>query len=181
MKRLSVFFAAILIAGMSVSLTGCYGSFSLTKKVYNWNGGVGDKFVNEAVFLALNIIPVYGVCTFIDAVFLNTIEFWTGKKSLALKEGINKVNIKGKELTILLNKGNAVLYDNHNNELANLNYNSDNRTWYASIKGSTHKLMTIEENDVQLFTATGQTITVNKANLNSESTLLKFNECTAMK
>ncbi len=181
MKKLSVFIAAILIAAMSISLTGCYGSFSLTKKLYNWNGSVGDKFTNEAVFLVLNIIPVYGVTTFVDAVILNTIEFWTGKKSLSLHEGMNNVNIKGKEMKILLDKNITTLYDNQNHVIATLNYNSENKTWYSTIEGRTAKLMTIEENNVELYTPAGQTITVNKADLNSESTLLKFNECVAMK
>src|SRR5690606_38828150 len=31
------------------SLQGCYGSFAATKKVYKWNGTVGDKWVNTVV------------------------------------------------------------------------------------------------------------------------------------
>ena len=57
---------------------GCYGSFSLVTKAYKWNGTLGDKWVNEAAFLALNIIPVYSVASFIDIIFLNSGEFWTG-------------------------------------------------------------------------------------------------------
>ena len=62
---------------------GCYGSFNLVKKVYKFNGTVGDKWVNELVFLVMNVVPVYGAATFIDAVILNTIEFWSGTNPMA--------------------------------------------------------------------------------------------------
>ena len=38
MKKLKVFSFCMLIAGFSVVLSGCYGSFELVKKVYAWNG-----------------------------------------------------------------------------------------------------------------------------------------------
>lgn len=67
-----------------VASTGCIGSFQLTRKVYNWNKTVSpDKFVQELVFLGLNIVPVYGVATFADAVFANSVEFWTGTNPVA--------------------------------------------------------------------------------------------------
>ena len=78
-KQVVVF---LLIASLAVMSVGCYGSFNLTKKVYNWNGSVGDKWVVELVFLGLNIVPVYGVAGFIDVVILNLIEFWSGKNPM---------------------------------------------------------------------------------------------------
>ena len=38
-----------------------------------------NRWVNEAVFLGMNIIPVYGVCLFADYIVLNSIEWWTGE------------------------------------------------------------------------------------------------------
>ena len=49
----------LLVATMSLMSVGCYGSFTLTKKVYNWNGSLGNKWVVELVFLAASVIPVY--------------------------------------------------------------------------------------------------------------------------
>lgn len=55
----------VMIAVSSVAFTGCYGSFSLTSKLHNWNGQVSNaKFVNELVFLGLCILPAYGVVLF---------------------------------------------------------------------------------------------------------------------
>jgi hypothetical protein len=68
-----------MLAVMMASLGGCYGSFELVKKVHKFNGTLGNKFVNELGFLVMNIVPVYGVAAFIDAVVLNSIEFWTGR------------------------------------------------------------------------------------------------------
>lgn len=73
----------LLIAAMAVMSVGCYGSFNLTKKVYNWNGSMGDKWTKELVFLVLNVVPVYGIAGFIDVVVLNSIEFWTGSNPVA--------------------------------------------------------------------------------------------------
>lgn len=74
---------AVAATGLLVS-TGCFGSFQLTRKVYNWNKTVSpDKFVQELVFLGLNIVPVYGVASLADAVFANTVEFWTGTNPVA--------------------------------------------------------------------------------------------------
>lgn len=59
--------------------SGCYGSFGLTDMLYDWNTDVSNnKFVRALVFFALVVIPVYEIFLFIDAVILNTVEFWTG-------------------------------------------------------------------------------------------------------
>ena len=79
MRRFSRIVSLVVLAGMLGTAAGCYGSFNLVKKVYRWNGTFGDKWVNEIGFLALNIVPVYGIAGAIDALILNSIEFWTGK------------------------------------------------------------------------------------------------------
>jgi len=69
---------ALLAGTLLVTSASCYGPFRLTKKVHAWNGTLGNDIVEEVVFLAFVIIPVYGICGFLDAVVLNTIEYWTG-------------------------------------------------------------------------------------------------------
>ena len=78
MRRLaSQALIASLLAG-STLFSACYGSFALTKKVHDWNGDVSpNKFVQWFVFLGLNVIPVYGIAVAVDALLVNTIEFWT--------------------------------------------------------------------------------------------------------
>ena len=77
--------SALMIAA-AFMLSSCIGSFQLTNKVKDWNESLGDKFINEVVFLAFHIVPVYEVAYFADVVVLNTIEFWTGSNPVASNE-----------------------------------------------------------------------------------------------
>jgi hypothetical protein len=74
----------LLGSALAVGLSGCYGKFALTKKLYDWNGSFGNKFLSTVIMWVFMIIPVYGVCTFIDGFVLNLIEFWTGSNPLAM-------------------------------------------------------------------------------------------------
>jgi len=83
MRKLGLF-AILFAVGMSATLSGCYGNFSLVRKAYAFNKNVSrNKFVQEGVFLVMSVIPVYGVAAAADAIVLNTIEFWTGKNPVA--------------------------------------------------------------------------------------------------
>lgn len=84
-SKLSLALAAAVLS------TGCYGSFALTKKLHEWNGTVcgtekGPKSAgawgNEVVFLICGILPVYGICIWIDALIINSIEFWSGSNPM---------------------------------------------------------------------------------------------------
>ena len=75
----------VLCAIMSGSLlfSSCIGSFGLWNKLKDWNQGLGNKFVNEIVFLAFHIVPVYQVAYLADIIVLNSIEFWSGSNPVA--------------------------------------------------------------------------------------------------
>ena len=70
---------AMLVASSALAASGCWGSFNLTGKVYDWNGHFDSKWVSWLIFLAFIILPVYGLLLFIDALIINTIEFYSGK------------------------------------------------------------------------------------------------------
>lgn len=76
----------IALVSLACFVSGCYGPFNLTRQLHRWNGQVGDKYVNELVFLALTILPlpVYGVAVLADMVIFNSIEFWTGRNPVFL-------------------------------------------------------------------------------------------------
>lgn len=142
--------AALLVAATvvcSVMFSSCIGSFSLTKKLYTWNNGVGDKFVNELVFLACNIIPVYPVCVGVDAIVLNTIEFWTGSSPMAAttteietENGVYIVEADQTGYTITNEKAEASV---------RFNYNEETQTWsVASEAGEMDILTFVGENQV---------------------------------
>jgi len=72
----------VLIMVASIT-TGCFGGFQATRAVYKFNKEIHkDKWVQEVVFLAMIIIPVYGIATLVDGVILNSVEFWSGKNPM---------------------------------------------------------------------------------------------------
>ena len=112
-KFLSATVMLICLIGMLMQ-TGCYGSFELTKKVYEWNGSIDDKFVRSLVFFALCVIPVYQIAAFVDAVFLNLIEFWSGSNPISMKEGEHEEQIvyfKGRSYKIEAIKNRFIITD----------------------------------------------------------------------
>jgi hypothetical protein len=68
----------MLTGTSALLLTGCFGSFSATRRLWGWNDDVGDKWVNWLVFLGLCILPVYELFVLGDVLVLNSVEFWTG-------------------------------------------------------------------------------------------------------
>lgn len=71
---------AVVAGYLPLATAGCFGNFSLTRKVYDYNEGVSrDKWSRWLVFLILNFVPVYAFATMFDALFANSVEFWTGE------------------------------------------------------------------------------------------------------
>ena len=74
---------ALLVTTLLVGVTGCYGSFAVTQKVHQVNDEVSDNdWVDEVVFLVFAALPVYGLAVTIDALIVNSIEFWTGENPM---------------------------------------------------------------------------------------------------
>ena len=70
----------------------CMGSFNLTNTTYDWNKTVGNKYANEFVFFGLVIIPVYGLTLILDALFINSVEFWSNKNPMESMEKLKQEN-----------------------------------------------------------------------------------------
>ncbi len=88
MKTLRKVLVIAILAVFTTSLTGCFGEFSLTRKLYQWNDNVSsDKFVKTLVFYGLNFIPVYSIAGAADFFIFNLIEFWTGSNPISMSEG----------------------------------------------------------------------------------------------
>lgn len=109
MKKYQIAVAAILLAGVSMTFTSCIGSFALTNKVLAWNKQVGNKFVNEIVFFAFCLVPVYEVTSLADLFVVNSIEFWSGTnpvtastKVVDTEHGRYLIECDGKGYTVTL-------------------------------------------------------------------------------
>lgn len=146
-KSKSAYLAASL--AILIASTSCVGPFRLTNKVLDWNQKIGTKFVNEVVFLAFSIIPVYGVCALADALVFNTIEFWTGHASPAVTQEIKTEN--GNFLLEPLENGYK-LTNTDAEESLDLVFEEGSKTWSVSFEDSTYKLITLlDENNAVLY------------------------------
>ena len=48
--------------------------------MHQWNAKATDsRWANEAIFVGMWIIPVYGICYLGDVVIFNSIKFWEAK------------------------------------------------------------------------------------------------------
>jgi hypothetical protein len=78
--------AMLLLAALLPVAGGCFGSFHITRKVYAFNkSATPNKWVRWCLFMGMNIIPVYPIALFADAVFANAVEFWTGSNPIIVK------------------------------------------------------------------------------------------------
>jgi len=94
----------VLAAFTCASMSGCYGSNALFNKVHNWNGSLGDKWINSIVhFVFFGILPVYGFTLFVDVVILNVIEFWTGSNPLAMGDTYEEMDANGNKIYAVKN------------------------------------------------------------------------------
>lgn len=133
--------AMVCLLCASLGLQSCIGSFSLSNKLLAWNKTINNKIVNELVFFAFWILPVYEVSFLADVLVLNSIEFWSGTSPVAKgksiidgKDGKYLVDCDGKGYTITsLNDGSKV----------RLNFHADEQAWtVADESGQEYKLLT---------------------------------------
>lgn len=140
----------MLISGAlasSILFSSCIGSFSLSNKLLDWNKSIDSKFVNELVFIAFCIVPVYGVSMLADAVVLNSIEFWTGDNPVADVGSIKKVNGKDGIYTVETKKNGYHIQKEGQKKSVDLVFDSTDKSWSVEADGQTNKLMKFENND----------------------------------
>ena len=98
----------LLCAGMIV-LSGCYGKNACFNKLHDWNGTLGDKWINSIVHFILFWLPVYGICLFlVDGLVLNTIEFWTGSNPLASGDSYFETDAQGNTIAAVKNEDGSM-------------------------------------------------------------------------
>lgn len=136
-------------------MTSCIGSFSLTNKLLTWNQQVGNKFVNELVFFAFWILPVYEVSALADIIVINSIEFWSGNNPMACGRSV----IDGKDGRYLVDcdgKGYTITSETDGN-VVRLDFTEEDRSWSVTVDEETYPLMTfVDDMHVKLPTADGK-------------------------
>src|SRR5690554_991683 len=137
---------SIICASALIINTGCFGSFSLTKKVYYWNDSIGNKWAETGILWLFNIIPVYPVCYFVDAVVFNLIEFWAGNNPLALNSEVEteKTFTSGdKTYNVTIGNGSVVISETKGPDAGksvSLSLDKESCSWHLS-DGNTSTLV----------------------------------------
>lgn len=149
MKRKYFTVAAVLLCAGSLMFSSCIGSFALTNKLLSWNKQVGSKFVNELVFVAFWILPVYEVSGLADILVINSIEFWSGSNPVA--QGRTVIDGQdGRYLVDCDGKGYTITSENDGSKVR-LDFDVEEQTWSANINGQSYELMTfIDDNHVSM-------------------------------
>lgn len=166
-KMRNVFLAVFLAAFLFQS---CIGSFMLTRKVYDWNTNIGDKWVNELVFLVCVAVPVYGIASFVDMVVLNSIEFWSGENPMAMQDGEKHqklVEIDGKTYQLTSEKFKMSIEEVGNSDArTEMVFRQEDNCWYLKKGRKLQKLVEVEFTDGQvtsyhIFNSEGEAFKIN--------------------
>ena len=159
MKKNKMTLVCALLAG-SLLFTSCIGSFKMWNGLKDWNQGVGDKFVNELVFIALHIVPVYEIAYLADLVVLNTIEFWSGSNPMASNE-VKEIKGENGEYLVKSNNNGYTITNKDDNQSMDLVYNQETQTWNAVTDTKNIELVKINNNGtVSINMQNGTSMTV---------------------
>lgn len=161
MKKINLKMAATVMICGAFLFSSCIGSFRLHSKLVDWNQNIGTKFVNELVYLAFNIIPVYYVCYAADALVINSIEFWTGSNPLANIGDVKKVKGEnGNYLVKTLENGYSITKEGETASME-LIYDKELNTWNVVADGvSTELLKMNNDGTAQMTLPNGEGMTV---------------------
>ncbi len=159
MKKFKFAVGAVMLAGASLVFTSCIGNFALTNKVLSWNKQVGNKFVNELVFFAFWVLPVYEVTLIADALVLNSIEFWSG--SNPMQASVTKIETEqGRYIIDCDGKGYTVTHEK-SGESMRLDFIEEDQTWALNDNGTMIPFMTfVDDNHVKMIMPEGEAMLV---------------------
>jgi len=90
--------ALVLVAAVGALSAGCFGKFQLTRKLYDINQSIDEKYIRSAATWIF-VIP-YALTGILDFVIFNAIEFWTGENPVA-EAKVTKVYAEGNGRTVL--------------------------------------------------------------------------------
>ena len=156
MKKKHLAIATVVALSASMMMQSCIGSFALYNKVKTWNDHVGDKFVNELVFVAFWILPVYELSFVADLFILNSIEFWSGTNP-ALAQAETKV-IDGKDAQYLVarNETGYSITNLTTKQVTRFIFNDEDNSWSLENNGEVTKLFTfVDDTHVDMITRDG--------------------------
>ena len=138
-----------------------------------------SKFVNNLVFWALNIVPVYGLFFLGDAIIFNVIEFWSGSNPIAMNEGDMETQIverDGNKYQMIATKNRmqiSVIEGVDQGQKVDLVYKPSEKSWNAvKQNGEIIKLSSMKEGLYIVYMPDGQEVKINPATTREEGLAL---------
>ena len=161
MKKKSLTLLLATTVASSILFSSCIGSFGLTNKLLTWNRSIDSKFVNELVFIAFWIVPVYEISALADVLVINSIEFWSGSNPVA-DVGTVETKVDGYHIQ---KEGDEKALD--------LVFNEADQSWNVEADGESTKLLKFNGNDeVVMYLPDGKEMNVEL----SQSGVLAFQQ-----
>lgn len=152
----------------TILFTSCIGSFSAFNGLRDWNESVTDsKIGNELIFIALWVLPVYGIATLADLVVFNSIEFWGGTNPVAMNEGDSETKTivsKGNTYKVTATKNRfhvAIVDGRRKGETTDLVYVAGDKSWNVEKEdGELLKLSSLKKGLLMANLPNSETVTV---------------------
>ena len=166
MKKKYLSVALVLALSSSMLFTSCIGSFNLTKKVLSWNQQVGSKFVNELVFFAFWILPVYEISAVADLLVINSIEFWSGTNPVA--QGTRVIDGEDGRYLVKCDKNGYTITSERDKSVVKFALNEKDNSWALETDDSSITFITfVDDTHVKMITPDGtfETIELSQAGL----------------
>jgi hypothetical protein len=156
MRKNHLIIATVVALSASMMMQSCIGSFALYNKVKTWNEHVGDKFVNELVFVAMWVLPVYELCFAADLFILNSIEFWSGYNPALAQADAKVVDGKDAQYLVARNEAGYTITNMTTKKVTRFNFNADENAWYLENNGEEVKLFTfVDDTHVDIINRDG--------------------------
>lgn len=160
MKKKSLSIAVAAVLASSMMFTSCIGSFGLTNKLLTWNKNIDSKFVNELVFIAFWIVPVYEISALADVLVLNSIEFWSGSNPVADAGKVQNIETDHGTYAIETTKDGYHI-EKEGEKAVDLVFNKTDQSWNVEVDGESTKLMEFKGDDkVVMFLPDGKEMNV---------------------
>ena len=161
MRKKNLIVATVVALSASMMMQSCIGSFALFNKVKSWNEQVGDKFVNEIVFVAMWILPVYELSFMADLLVLNSIEFWSGNNPVLAENKVEVIDGKDAQYLVARNENGYVITNMKTKQETRFNFDAKDNSWSLENNGQEVKLFTfVDDNHVSVLMRDGNYTTI---------------------
>ena len=159
MRKKQLIIATVVALSASMMMQSCIGSFALYNKVKDWNERVGNKFVNEVVFVAMWILPVYELSFAADLFILNSIEFWSGTNPALASTQV--IDGKDARYEVASNEHGYTITNLKTNQVTRFNFDAKDNSWSLENNGEEVKLLSfVDDTHVSVLTRNGSYTTV---------------------